>query len=95
MFSFSSVQDVIIFHGVNFIFFEGLDVIISSVGDVILFHDVNVIIFEGLDVIIFHGVPYIFSFLKHWVLSILGVVSLLGCYHLCYHLVLSFDVIIF
>jgi hypothetical protein len=69
MFSISSVQDVIIFHGVNFIFFEGLDVIISSAEDVILFHGVNVIIFEGLDVIIFHGVPYMLSFLKHWVFS--------------------------
>jgi hypothetical protein len=69
MFSFSSVQDVIIFHVVNLIFFEGLDVTISSVEDVILFHGVNVISFEGLDVIIFHGVPYMLSFLKHWVLS--------------------------
>jgi hypothetical protein len=42
----------IIFHGVNFIFFEGLDVIISSVEDVIIFHGVNFVIFEGLDVII-------------------------------------------
>jgi hypothetical protein len=53
MLSFVSVQDVIIFHGVNFIFFEGLDVIISSVEDVIIFHGVNVISFELLDVIIF------------------------------------------
>jgi hypothetical protein len=61
-FSFSNVQDVIIFHCVNFIFFEGLDVIILSVEDVILFPGVNVIIFEGLDVIIFHGVPNMLSF---------------------------------
>jgi hypothetical protein len=31
MLSFSSVEDVILFHGVNFIIFEGLDVIIFHV----------------------------------------------------------------
>ncbi len=57
----------------------------SRLEDVILFHGVNVIIFEGLDVIVFHGVPYMLSFLKHWLLSFI----------LCYHfLMLSFDVII-
>jgi hypothetical protein len=79
----------------------------SSVEDVILFHGVNVIIFEGLDVIIFHGVPYMLSFLKHWVhpwsWSFQGVIIyvIIWCYHLfyviiwCYHfLMLSFDVII-
>jgi hypothetical protein len=38
MLSFSSVEDVIIFHGVNVISFEVLDVIILSVEDVIIFH---------------------------------------------------------
>ncbi len=86
MFSFASVQDVNIFHGVNFIFFEGLDVIISSVEDVILFHGINVIIFEGLYVIIFYSVPYMLSLLKHWVwYHFLGVII---------YFMLSFDVII-
>ncbi len=56
----------------------------SIVEDVILFYGVNVIIFEGLEIIIFHGVPYMLSFLKHWVLS-LGVII---------YFMLSFDVII-
>ncbi len=58
--------DVIIFqcsgcyhNGVNFIFYEGLDVIVSSVEDVIILHGVNFINFEGLDVIIFHGLTII------------------------------------
>jgi hypothetical protein len=38
MLSFSSVEDVIIFHCVNVIIFEVLDVIILSVEDVIIFH---------------------------------------------------------
>jgi hypothetical protein len=65
LYSFSSVEDVIIFHGVNVIICKGLGVFIfGSVQYVIIFHGVNVIIFEGLDVIIssvedvilFHGV---------------------------------------
>jgi hypothetical protein len=61
MLSFSSVEDAILFHGVNVIIFEGLDVII--------FHgvpDIYVIIFEALGVIflgrgiIFRVVPLTF-----------------------------------
>jgi hypothetical protein len=80
MLSFSCVQDVIIFHGVNFIFFEGLDVIISSVENVIIFHGLNFIIFEGWlsveDVIIFHGLNVI-------IFEGLDVIILecRGCYH--------------
>jgi hypothetical protein len=43
MLSFLSVEDVIIFHGVNVIIFEMLSFL--SVQDVIIFHGVNVIIF--------------------------------------------------
>jgi hypothetical protein len=69
MLSFSSVEDVIIFHGVNIIIFKVLDVIIFECKvfyhflwckcyhfeslDVIILYGVNVYIFEGLDVIIF------------------------------------------
>ncbi len=44
MLSFLSVQDVIIFNGVNVIIFEFLDGIFLIVEDVIIFHDVNVMI---------------------------------------------------
>jgi hypothetical protein len=53
MLSFSSVEDVIIFHGVNVIIFEGPDVIIFNCSGYYHFSGVNVIIFEGLDDIIF------------------------------------------
>jgi hypothetical protein len=45
MLSFSSVEDIIVFHGVNVIIFEVLDVIILSVEDVIIFHGALGIIF--------------------------------------------------
>jgi hypothetical protein len=51
MLSFSSVEDVIIFHGVNVIIFEGLDVIVFKCRGYYHFYGVNVIIFEFLDVI--------------------------------------------
>ncbi len=62
MLSFSSVEDVIIFHVVNVLIFKALllsflsveDNIILSVKDVIIFHGAPytyVIIFEGLGVI--------------------------------------------
>jgi hypothetical protein len=51
MLSFSSVEDVIIFHGVNVTFFEGLDVIIFKCRGYYHFYCVNVIIFEFLDAI--------------------------------------------
>jgi hypothetical protein len=44
MLSFLSVQDVIIFNGVNVIIFEFHYVIFLIVEDVIIFHDVNVMI---------------------------------------------------
>ncbi len=53
MLSFSSVEDVIIFHGVNVIIFEFLLLSFFSVQDVTIFYGVNVIMFEGLDVIMF------------------------------------------
>jgi hypothetical protein len=64
MLSFSSVEDVIIFHGVSVIIFEGLDVIIFKCRGYYHFYGVNVISFEFLevifliveDVIIFHDV---------------------------------------
>jgi hypothetical protein len=62
MLSFSSVEDVIIFHGVNVIIFEGLYVIIFKCRGCYNFYGVNVIIFYMLsflgveDVIIFHDV---------------------------------------
>jgi hypothetical protein len=49
MLSFSSVEDVIIFHGVKVIFFNSLMLSFSSVGDVVIFHGVKVINFEGPD----------------------------------------------
>jgi hypothetical protein len=49
MLSFSSVEDVIIFHGVNVIIFEGLVVIIFKCRGCYHFYGVNVIIFEGPD----------------------------------------------
>jgi hypothetical protein len=64
MLSFSSVEDVIIFHGVSAIIFEGLYFIIFKCRGCYHFYGVNVIIFEFLeiifliveDVIIFHDV---------------------------------------
>ncbi len=53
MLSFSSVEDVIIFHGVNVFILKAWMLSFSSVEDVIIFHDVKVIIFYFLDVIIF------------------------------------------
>jgi hypothetical protein len=50
MLSFSSVEDVIIFHGVNGIIFEGMDVIIFKCRGCYNFYGVNVIIFEGPNV---------------------------------------------
>ncbi len=51
MLSFTSVEDVIIFHGVSVIIFEGLDVIIFKCKGCYHFYGVNVIIFEFLEVI--------------------------------------------
>jgi hypothetical protein len=83
MLSFSSVEDVILFQGVNVIIFEGLDVII----------------FEALGVIflccgiIFRVLSFMLSFgVIIFVLSFFLVQD--GCYQLCYHLMLSFFVII-
>jgi hypothetical protein len=53
MLSFSSVEDVNIFHGVNVIIYEVMDVIILVCRGCYLFFSVNVFIFKGLDVIIF------------------------------------------
>ena len=69
MLSFSSVEDVIIFHGVNVVIFEGLVVIIFECRGCYhfsIFHGVNVIFFDSWmlsfssveDVILFHGVPW-------------------------------------
>jgi hypothetical protein len=84
MLSVSSVEDVIIFHGVNAIIFGDLDVIILIVEDVIIFHGVNVIIFEGLDVIIFecyHFYVIIFP-CTYFVLSfVLSFFVIIYCYH--------------
>jgi hypothetical protein len=46
MLSFSSVEYVIIFHGVNVIFLNSFMLSFLSVQDVTLFYGVNVIIFE-------------------------------------------------
>ncbi len=63
MLSFSSVEDVIIFHGVNVLILKAWMLSFLNVEDNIILSVKNVIIF--------HGAPYMLSFLKHWVLSFL------------------------
>jgi hypothetical protein len=53
MSSFSSVEDVFIFHGVNIIIFEVMDVINFVCRGCYHFYGVNVIIFEDLNALIF------------------------------------------
>ncbi len=84
MLSFSYVENLTIFLWCKCFHFELLDVIIFHGVPVIIFEVLGVFILEVLDVIIFSWCTGCNLFIK------VSKVSCLGCYHLCYHLMLSF-----
>jgi hypothetical protein len=76
MFSYSSVEDVILFHGANVIIFEGLDVIIFMVYHICYrFWSTGCYLFR-----VWYNFLGCYHLCYHWVLSFI----------LCYHLMLSF-----